>query len=125
MAKENGNYFARNTLNIVSNLGADLIAPPHKNATLHKNMKKHVLYDTPGWEKYNSIVLEVMRAGLKQWKDKTGYHRRSLVENAFYRLKIIFDDKSHYKTINNQKTEQMIRAKIINRFNELGLPRYS
>ena len=119
-----GAYFARSTLDIASNLGVDLIAPPHKNATLHKNMKKHILYDTPGWEKYNSVVREVMRVGLKQWKINTGYHRRSLVENAFYRLKVIFDDKSHYRTINNQKAEQMIRAKIINKFNELGLPEY-
>lgn len=119
-----GAYFARNTLKIASDLGVDLIAPPHKNAKLHKNMKKHVLYDTPGWEDYNKVVREVMRVGLKQWKVDTGYHRRSLVENAFYRLKTIFDDKSHYRTIENQKVEQMIRAKIINRFNELGLPEY-
>lgn len=120
-----GAYFARNTLKIASNLGTKLIAPPHKNAKLHKNMKKHVLYDTPGWKEYNSVVQEVMRVGLKQWKVNTGYHRRSLVENAFYRLKTIFDDKSHYRTINNQKTEQMLRAKIINQFNELGLPQYT
>jgi len=120
-----GAYFARNTLDIASNLGVALIAPPHKNATLHKNMKRHVLYDTPGWEKYNNIVREVMRVGLKQWKINTGYHRRSLVENAFYRLKTIFDDKSHYATASNQRTEQMLRAKIINRFNELGLPKYN
>lgn len=120
-----GAYFARNTLDIAASLGVRLIAPPHKNAKLHKNMKKHVLYDTPGWEKYNSVVREVMHVGLKQWKNDTGYHRRSLVENTFFRLKTIFDDKSHYRTISNQKTEQMIRAKIINRFNELGLPRYT
>ena len=120
-----GAYFARNTLDIASNLGVDLIAPPHKNAKLHKNMKKHILYDTPGWEKYNDVVRAVMRIGLKQWKIDSGYHRRSLVENAFYRLKIIFDDKSHYRTISNQRVEQMIRAKIINKFNELGLPEYS
>lgn len=119
-----GAYFARNTLNIASSLGVDLIAPPHKNAKLHKNMKRYVLYDTPGWEKYNNVVREVMRVGLKQWKIDTGYHRRNLVENAFYRLKAIFDDKSHYRTTSNQRTEQMIRAKIINKFNELGLPQY-
>lgn len=119
-----GAYFAKNTLDITSNLGVDLIAPPRKNAKLHKNMKKHTLYDTPGWERYNSVVREVIRVGLKQWKINTGYHRRSLVENAFYRLKVIFDDKSHYRTISNQRTEQMIRAKIINKFNELGLPEY-
>lgn len=119
-----GAYFAKNTLGIASKLGVDLIAPPRKNAKLHKNMKKHILYDTPGWEQYNSVVREVAKVGLKQWKINTGYHKRSLVENAFYRLKTIFDDKSHYRTTSNQKTEQILRAKIINRFNKLGLPEY-
>ena len=120
-----GAYFAKNTLDIASNLGVDLIAPPRKNAKLHKNMKKHILYDAPGWEQYNNVVREVIKVGLKQWKIDTGYHRRSLVENAFYRLKVIFDDKSHYRIIDNQRAEQMIRAKIINKFNELGMPKYS
>ena len=49
------------------------------------------------------------------------YHRRSLVENAFYRLKTIFGGNLKSRKETTQFTEQCLKAKI---FNELGLPKY-
>jgi len=102
----------------------ELITPPPGNATEHLNMYHYQLYDTPGWEERNQTIRQIEEFGLDGWAADTEYHRRSLVENAFYRLKIIFGSNLKSRTESNQYTEQCIRASLINRFNEMGLPRY-
>ncbi|MBR2543868.1 IS5/IS1182 family transposase, partial [Candidatus Saccharibacteria bacterium] len=61
---------------------------------------------------------------LEEWKNEVDYHRRSLIENLFYRWKTIFGDHLKSRKEENQYTEQALRARIINKFNELGLPKY-
>ena len=103
----------------------EFIAPPPKNATEHLNTGWHFQwYDTPGWEERNEVVRQIEDVGLDGWKADVGYHRRSLVENTFYRLKTIFGGNLKSRKVETQDTEQALRAKVINRFNELGLPKY-
>ena len=58
------------------------------------------------------------------WKADVDYGRRSLVENAFYRWKTIFGGNLKSRKTDTQFTEQCLRAKIINNFNRIGLPKY-
>ena len=103
----------------------DIIAPPPKNAVEHLNTGwHHQWYDTPGWEERNAVVRHIEEWGLDGWKADVDYHRRSLVENAFYRWKTIFGGNLKSRKEETQYTEQCLRAKIINKFNELGLPKY-
>lgn len=103
----------------------EFIAPPPKNAIEHLNTGWHYQwYDTPGWEERNKVVGHIEEFGLDGWKNDVDYHRRSLVENAFYRWKTIFGGNLKSRKDNTQYTEQCLRAKIINKFNELGLPQY-
>lgn len=103
----------------------EMIAPPPKNATEHLNTGwHHQWYDTPGWEERNAVIRHIEEYGLDGWMADVDYHRRSLVENAFYRLKTIFGPNLRFRTEPNQYTEQCLKAKIINQFNELGLPKY-
>ena len=103
----------------------EFITPPPKNAIEHFNTGWHYQwYDTPGWEKRNKVVRHIEEFGLDGWKTDVDYHRRSLVENAFYRWKTIFGDHLKSRKDSTQYTEQCLRAKIINKFNELGLQIY-
>ena len=106
--------------------GAEFIAPPKENATEHLNTGRHFeWYDTPGWEGRNKVVRHIEEWGLDGWKADVDYHRRSLVENAFYRLKTIFGDKMLLRTNENRNTEQLIRVKILNIFTTYGLPKHN
>ena len=62
--------------------------------------------------------------GSKQWKKDIGYHRRSLAETAMYRMKCCFGDKLKNRDLPNQRAETRIRSKILNRFTQLGMPRF-
>ncbi len=103
----------------------EMIAPPPKNATEHLNTGwHHQWYDTPGWEERNTVIRHIEEYGIDGWMADVEYHRRSLVENAFSRLKIIFGEHLKSRKEPTQYTEQCIKAKIINTFNQLGLPQY-
>ena len=120
-----GAYESKDNYKLVAGFNASIIAPPQKNATYHYDLKDGKLVDVPGYEERNKVIRSIMRAGsLDEWKNSVDYHRRSLVENAFYRWKTIFGDHLKSRKNETQYAEQCLRAKIINKFNELGLPKY-
>lgn len=121
-----GAYEANDNYHFARQLNTTFIAPPQKNATCHYDLKDGYLVDVPGYEDRNKVIRDIMRAGsLEQWKKNVGYHKRSLVENTFYRLKIIFGDKMLMRSNKNRHTEQLIRVMILNLFTSYGLPKYS
>ena len=120
-----GAYDSKQNYLLGRKLKINIIAPPPKNAVEHLNTGwHHQWYDTPGWEERNKVIRHIEEFGLDGWKADVDYHRRSLVENAFYRWKAIFGDHLKSRKNETQYTEQCLRAKIINKFNELGLPKY-
>jgi len=60
--------------------------------------------------------------GRKQWKQESGYHRRSLVETGFFRLKTIFGDTLSPRHFDAQANELLIRCAALNRMTQLGMP---
>ncbi|HKQ08236.1 MAG TPA: transposase, partial [Blastocatellia bacterium] len=70
----------------------------------------------------NRNLRGVRRQGLAGWKRGSGYHTRSLVEIAFFRLKTIFSDRLRSRRDDNQTTEAMIRCVALNRMTSLGMP---
>lgn len=103
----------------------EMIAPPRKDAIEHINEgRNHQWYDAPGWEERNATIRHIEEYGLDGWMADVDYHRRSLVENTFYRLKTIFGDHLKYRTETRQYVEQCLKAKVLNQFNALGLPKY-
>lgn len=120
-----GAYESKDNYKLVASFHASIIAPPNKNAIYHYDLKDGKLIDIPGYEERNKVIRAIQRiGGLEEWKNSVDYHRRSLVENAFYRWKTIFSDRLKSRKDETQYTEQCLRAKIINKFNELGLPKY-
>jgi hypothetical protein len=74
------------------------------------------------FEDRDENVREVRRQGRTKWKKSSGYHKRSLVETAFFRLKTIFSDKLKSRTAERQKTDATLRCLALNRMTMLGMP---
>ncbi len=64
----------------------------------------------------------IRRLGRRQWKQETGYHRRSLAETAFFRLKTIFGATLAARTFAQQATELFLKVAALNRMTQLGMP---
>ncbi len=58
----------------------------------------------------------------QRWKEESGYHRRSLVETAVFRLKSIFGDKLSSRSFEAQANEVLLRCAALNRMTHLGMP---
>jgi DDE family transposase len=67
--------------------------------------------------------LRAIRAlGRRAWKTEVGYHQRSLVETTMFRLKTLFGDHLQARQLPTQATEVGIRARVLNRLTQLGMP---
>lgn len=58
----------------------------------------------------------------QRWKEESGYHRRSLVETAVFRLKCIFGEKLSSRGFDAQANEVFLRCAALNRMTHLGMP---
>jgi hypothetical protein len=93
--------------------GGEAIIPPKQRGVLHKQE----------WmARRNRNIKQMRKHGLVKWKQKSGYHRRSLVETAFYRMKKIFTDRLRSKRVDSQDSEMMMRCAALNRMTNLGMP---
>jgi transposase len=92
---------------------AKALIPPRSDA---------VIRGKSPFEHRDENLREIRKLGRKQWKLKSTYHRRSLVECAFFRLKTIFSDRLRARTIETQTAEAQIRCLALNRMTGLGMP---
>ena len=91
--------------------GAEVVVPPRENAV--------------PWEEDHPRTLAlaaIAEQGLEGWKESTGYHRRSLAENAFYRFKQLFGDRLASRLFETQVTEVHARVAAMNTMTALGMP---
>lgn len=97
--------------------GANTHIPPQKNAKIwqHGNCKAP---PHPRDENLRSIR-KTSRSG---WKQRSGYHARSLSETTMYRYKRIIGERVHAKIFKSQQTETTIGCNILNRMAKLGMP---
>jgi hypothetical protein len=99
------------------------VFPPQHNACVQRNKYKK----DPALEVRDQTILRIGRGEnrelrLKGWKTDNNYHQRSLVESMMFRMKSIFGDQIRSRTIENQRTDLLIRCYAMNRINLLGLP---
>ena len=74
------------------------------------------------FEQRDENLREIRKLGRKQWKRKSTYHQRSLVETAFFRLKTIFSERLRSRTTQAQRAEASLRCMAMNRMSSLGMP---
>lgn len=96
------------------------IIPPPKDAIIHQATKKKPvpLY----LEQRNQAVKFINEHDRKQWKVNENYHQRSLSEVGMFRFKTTFGNQLQARKIENQKTEALIKAKILNTYRDVGMP---
>ena len=75
-----------------------------------------------GADPRTGVVRAIREQGRKEWKPASGYHRRSLAENAFFRLKTFFSDQLKKRSFEAQCTEVYSRIVVLNRMTALGMP---
>lgn len=95
----------------------DILIPPRKNAHIwqHGNLKAERL-------KRDENLRYIRQHGRQQWKEDSGYHRRSLAETVLFRLKTIFGDRLSTRLLETQTTQALIRCRALNKMTHLGLP---
>src|SRR5438105_4238416 len=93
--------------------GARAIIPPRSGS---RRWQDEYLKDR------NRNLRGIEKHGVKGWKKRSGYHRRSLVETAFFRLKTIFSERLRSRRDDTQAAEAVIRCMALNRMTSLGLP---
>ena len=76
-----------------------------------------------GSKQRNDILLKMRACGRKVWKEQRGYHRRSLVETQMFRWKKILGAGLSSRKLAHQAVEARIKAKILNIFASIGMPK--
>ena len=106
-----GAYDTRGAYAAAAARNARLVVPPRENAV--------------PWEEghpRSEALADIAKDGMKEWKRKSGYHRRSLAENAMYRLKQLFGDRLASRLFETQVTEVHVRVAAMNIMTGLGMP---
>jgi transposase len=108
-----GAYDVKACYEAISNKQARAVIPPKSNAVISG---KQQLADR------DENLRSIKELGEDEWKKHSEYHRRSLVECCFFRLKTIFSDKLRSRREDTQSTEARIRCATLNRVTSLGMP---
>jgi len=112
-----GGYDTREDYDAIAGIGAEAVIPPRKGAKIWRHGKRK---DPP--HARDEILRYIRKHGRRKWKETSGYHRRSLAETVFFRIKTIFGDRLSSRDFDNQATEAFLRLSIMNRMTGLGMP---
>lgn len=109
-----GAYDKRKCYDKIAQRGAQANIPPREDAQY--------------WEKEgdtharNQNLKQIDKLGRAEWKQESGYHRRSLSETMMFRVKTIFGNTCSRRTFDNQATEILLACAALNRMTHLGMP---
>jgi DDE family transposase len=70
----------------------------------------------------DEIAWQIQQSGKKEWKQQSGYHRRSLAETGFYRYKQLLGNKLSLRKFENQQVEAMLRCHMLNQITLGSMP---
>ncbi len=95
--------------------------PPQKGAAIWQS-KRGTSRGTSNSSPRNENLHRMREIGRRQWKQESGYHRRSLAECAMYRYKTLIGDKLQARKLERQAREAFIGCVALNRMTHLGMP---
>lgn len=112
-----GGYDSHAQFGLLSAQGANPLIPPRQDAKIkrHGNNRAAPLAR-------DKVVRQIRLLGRKGWKKSVGYHRRSLVETAMFRLKKLFGGHLANREFKHQATEAFIRCRSLNLITQMGMP---
>ena len=112
-----GGYDTKECYNAIAARKALPTIPPRSNAKIQSKGNSKA---QPHPRDEN--LRRIRQVGRKQWKQESGYHRRSLSETAMFRLKTIFGGKLRRRFFNNQAVELFLQCAVLNRMIHLNKP---
>lgn len=111
-----GAYDTKAARAAIAGRGALAVIPPVDGAV-------HWPASQAGAPERNEAVEHISQSGKQNWKNESGYHRRSLVENLMYRFKTLTGDRLWARDVDVQDAEVAVRVGIINRMVVLARPK--
>jgi hypothetical protein len=73
-------------------------------------------------EERNRNIRSIRKLGRRGWRKRSGYSKRSMVENAIYRYKTIIGRRMKSRTLEGQRVEAQLGCRILNTMTRLGMP---
>ncbi len=70
----------------------------------------------------NRNIRSIRRVGRREWHKRSGYSKRSMVENAIYRYKTIIVGRMRSRTLVGQRVEVRLACRVLNTTTSLGMP---
>lgn len=122
-ARGDGAYDASRFRKKVHDKGGICIVPPPRGAA-HKSIAE------TSWERERDDAIAAIYGfggddlGRRLWKRCSGYHERSLVETAIFRIKKMFGGELKARSMGAQTTEAICKCMVINKMNKLGMPEF-
>ena len=92
-----------------------VIIPPQHNA-VPSAKEKTAMQDR------NRHIRSIKGHGRREWYKRSGYTKRSMVENTVYRYKTIIGREMRARTLAGQRVEHRIGCEILNKMTALGMP---
>ena len=92
-----------------------VLIPPGRNAQLSSR-------PSTALRERNRNIRFIRRLGRREWHQRSGYSKRSMVENAIYRYKTIIGRGMRSRTLAGQRVEAQLACKILNTMTSLGMP---
>jgi hypothetical protein len=112
-----GAYDKRKCYDKLATRGAKPTIPPRKDAVRWEDEP-----DDPQGHPRNQVLERIDQVGRQQWKQESGYHRRSLAETTMFRFKTIFGARLRRRRFDNQAVELFLKCAALNRMIQLGKP---
>ena len=112
-----GAYDAESVYRAISAHGAGspakIVIPPKRDALPSSD---------PVLKERNRHIRSVEKVGRRKWQSKSGYTKRSMVENAVYRYKVIIGADMRSRNLACQRVEARLGWRILNAMTDLGMP---
>ena len=70
----------------------------------------------------DQILQRIEQVGRADWKQESGYHRRSLAETTMFRLKVTFGGRVRLRSFDNQAVELFLQCVALNPMIQVAKP---
>ena len=92
-----------------------VVIPPRRDAKLRLRPSAALI-------ERNRNIRSIRGLGRHEWHKRSGFSKRSMVENAIYRYKTIIGRGMRSRTLAGQRVEVQLSCKILNTMTRLGMP---
>jgi len=89
--------------------------PPRRDAQLRPRPSAALM-------ERNRNIRSISRLGRREWQTRSGYSKRSMVENAIYRYKTIIGGGMKSRTLAGQRVEVQLACKVLDTMAPIGMP---